>query len=262
LLHDILSLLPQNHTIHYSFPSPMSSTFSSRQDPSSSRTWWSLSSKLPNVANERQYSDKSFRQRLPKTSGINLNSIAAAIGLKPKKHPSLIIQPPPPPSPPPVKNTAGADGLAKHLYRPYSKSASSVHSQVDSPEPRTPEDGQRDTRQSLLTLSAIDSFGMDGSSVRHPNRLSGHSHSSVAEVGSKYRGPSMLSRSSYTSSSSLSNFHIGSELSPSSSKQSFTFSPDSPTQHLKSTFVLSFHLRIAYRVLDVGGQPEAYTANG
>jgi hypothetical protein len=239
----------------------MSSNFPSRQDPPS-RTWWSLSSKLPNIANGRPYStDKSSRQGLPKSSGLNFNSIASAIGFKPKKHPSLTIQPPP------VQNNTGADGSAnlKYLYRPPSKSVSSGRSPVDSLEPRTPVDGQRDTRPSLLMLSDVDPFASGGISSRHtsdPHRLSGHSNSSIAEVGYKHRGPSMLNRISYASSSSHSNVHHGSELSPSSSKQSSILTPDSPIQHLKPTFVLSLDLHNAYRDMDVGGQPEACIENG
>lgn len=208
----------------------MSSTFPSRQE-SPSRAWWSLPSKLHNIGNGRPYStQKPSRHGLPKPSGLNFNSIASAIGFKPKKHPSLAIQ-----SPPPVQTTTATDGSAKYRYRPPSKSVSSVRSQVDSLDSRTPVDARGDTPQSLLTLSDVDPFASNGSSARHAsdlNRLSGNSNSSIAEVGSKHRGPSMLNR---ISSSSHSNIHHGGELSPSSSSQSSTLAPDSPTQHLKPT---------------------------
>jgi hypothetical protein len=239
----------------------MATTFPSRPE-GPSRTWWSLSSKLPNVANGRPYSaDKSSRQGLPKSSGLNFKAIASAIGLK-KKHPSLAIQSPPPP---PVQITTSADGWAKHPSRPPSKSVLSVRSQVDSPGSRKPLAGRRDTRQSLLTLSDVDPFASGEVSARYtsdPSRLSVHSNSSIAEVGSKYKGPSRLNRISYTSSSSHSNIHHGSELSPTSSNQSSTLTPDSAIQSLKPTFVLSFNLHNAYRDLNVGGQPEACIANG
>lgn len=64
------------------------------------------------------------------------------------------------------------------------------------------------------------------------------------------------------SSSSHSNIHHGGELSPSSSSQSSTLAPDSPTQHLKPTFVPFLDLYNAYRVLDVGDLSAACIANG
>ena len=201
----------------------------------SSRTWWS---KLPIPANARP--DKSSRQGLQKSSGLSFNSIASAIGLKPKKHPSLAIQSPPPP---PVKTTTGTDASEKYISRPSSKSLSSL-------DPRKPMDGRKNTRQSLLMVSDADPFV----SARHPsdpNRLSVHSNSSTTEVGSKHRGPSKLNR---ISSSSNSTVHHESELSPTSSNQSSTLAPDSPIQNLKPTFVLSFDFHNTYQDLDVGGQ--------
>ncbi|GLB35929.1 hypothetical protein LshimejAT787_0302170 [Lyophyllum shimeji] len=188
----------------------MSSTFPS--DSSSSRTWWSLTPKQAHLAPQdarRPYSsDRSSR------SG-GLNSLAAALGFKSKKHPALAIQDPhfstsrsTAPTPATIDN--------KFTNRPPSKSVSSTRSRGDSFGPRTPVDIRQDGRQSLLTLSDIDPFAVRAltSPPRTPefNRLSNYSNSSNPDFVSKGAEP-MLDRVSYASSSSHSNFH-GSEPSP------------------------------------------------
>jgi len=208
----------------------MSSTISSHQQ-TPPRTWWSLS---PKSSNGKSYSTE--KSGPSKSGGLNFNSIASAIGFKPKKHPSLAIQPPP------------ASGPAKQANRPPSKSVSSVWSAADSPQPQTPVDGHRHTRQSLLTLSDVDPFARNGISARHTssNRHSAQSKASIPEFGSKHADPSIFNRISYASSSSHSNIHRGSELSSSSPKQSSPLTPDTPIQNLKPKFVLSLYLHGIY----------------
>ncbi|KAF5385184.1 hypothetical protein D9615_001320 [Tricholomella constricta] len=182
----------------------MSSTFPA--DSPNSRTWWSLAPKQPQELRRPYSSDKSSRPG-------GLNSIAAALGFKSKKHPTLAIQDPqyptlrPAPTPPTIDT--------KFTHRPPSKSVSSTRSRVDSYRPRTPVDVRRDGRQSLLTLSDSDPFAVRAlSSAPHtpsdPNRLSAYSNSSIPDE--KGIEP-VLNRVSYASSSSNSNIH-GSEPSP------------------------------------------------
>ena len=233
----------------------MSSTFPSRQDPPS-RTWWSLSSKVPHTGKPYSDSGKSSRQSLPKSTGLNFNSIASAIGFKSKKHPTLAIQTPPAPV---HTATSAAVASAKYHNRPPSKSVSSVASHVGSLQSVG---GRKDTRQSLLTLSDADPFARGGTSARptHGNRLSVHSNSSITELGAKLSGRSMLNRISSSSSHSI--IHHGSELSPSSATQSPTSTPELPIQNLSPKFVLFFDLHHTYRDLRVGGRSEACTVNG
>lgn len=196
----------------------MSSTFSSPP-----RTWWSLSPKSTNpVAQDlrRGYSTEKHSQHSPaKHSGLTFNTFASAMGFKSKKHPSLAIQDPPLQS---QTITPPMDGpYGQYAARPISKSTSSTRSRVDSLEPRTPVDPQRDPRPSLLTLSDVDPFAVRAISAPHTpsdiNRLSAYSNSSIPEFVSKHAESSpMLNRVSYASSSSHSNQH-GSELSPHSS---------------------------------------------
>jgi len=207
---------------------------SSRRQEASSRTWWSLSSKSPNIPSAGASANKPSRQVSLKYNGFKFNSIASAIGLKPKRHPSLTIQ-----SPPPVQTTIPAsDGLysAKYRHRPPSKSVSSTRSQGDSLGPRTPVDSQRDT---CLSLSEVDPFAK-----------------------SEHIDPFMSNRISYASSSSHNVHHHGGELLPSSSNQSSTPTPEFPIQNLKSKYVISPDLRNAYRAPDVGSQLESWIASG
>ncbi|KAG5644616.1 hypothetical protein DXG03_008094 [Asterophora parasitica] len=183
----------------------MSSAFPA--DSPNSRTWWSLAPKQLHVDQRRPYSsDKSSRPG-------GLNSIAAALGFKSKKHPTLAVQDsqpisrPPPPAPPIIDT--------QFSNRPQSKSVSSTRSRVDSSGPQTPVDfhAQREGRQSLLTLSDADPFAVRSlSSAPHtpsdPDRLSAYSNGSIPDFVSKG-----IERVSYASSSSQSNLH-GSELSP------------------------------------------------
>ncbi|TFK36936.1 hypothetical protein BDQ12DRAFT_686119 [Crucibulum laeve] len=202
----------------------MSSTVSPRHD-ASSRTWWTLSAKptsslTPNDASPQYKSSKSQS----KPSGLNFNSFATAIGFKSKKHhPSLAIQEPPLPvrtvvtSPP---SDAHHAYVAKYPNRPSSKSVSSTRSRVDSIEPRTPSDGHREARQSLLTLSDIDPFAGRGvvtvsvpQTPSDPNRLSAYSNLSATEFAPKKGEVPLFNRTSYGSSSSNSHIHA-TELSP------------------------------------------------
>lgn len=216
----------------------MSSTFSSPP-----RTWWSLSPKSTNpVARDlrRGYSTEKHSQHSPaKHSGLTFNTFASAMGFKSKKHPSLAIQDPPLQSQtitPPVDGPYG-----QYTARPISKSASSTRSRVDSLEPRTPVDPQRDLRPSLLTLSDVDPFAVRAISAPHtpsdPNRLSAYSNSSIPEFVSKDAESSLMSnRVSYTSSSSHSNQH-GSESPHSSATSPVVVNPN-PGGKLKPKFVI------------------------
>lgn len=207
----------------------MSSALPSHSD-SSSRNWWSLST---NKGSSRDpaasySSEKSARDLSNKRSdGTKLNLLASAIGFKSKKHPSLAIQEPPFrtfPHLPPSQVSYSSEPSPKYSNRPPSKSVSSTRSRVDSIEPRTPLDGQRDTsqRNSLLTLSDADPFASRGIAVPHspidPNRLSAYSGSSVVpEYITKKIDDAPTSRVSYASSSSYSNCFSDDPVSPVSS---------------------------------------------
>ncbi|KAG5717999.1 hypothetical protein E4T56_gene3994 [Termitomyces sp. T112] len=171
-------------------------------DPPASRTWWSLGPKHSSQNDlQPQLSHKSSRH-----SG--LNSIAAALGFKSKKHPVLAIQDPGSPPPRPTMPTV----VTKTHNRPPSKSVSSTQSQVDSLGPHTPEDPQRDNRQSLLTMSDSDPFAVVRAissapqSPSIPSRLALITSSSNPDIMSK-NAESILNRVSYASSSSQSNTH-------------------------------------------------------
>ncbi|KIL71704.1 hypothetical protein M378DRAFT_238464 [Amanita muscaria Koide BX008] len=77
-----------------------------------------------------------------------------------------------------------------NIKRPPSKSISSIRSRVDSIGPKTPTDGPRESRQSLLTLSDPDPFAGRGvtvvtspqSAIGH-NRYSIYSSNSLPDVG-------------------------------------------------------------------------------
>ncbi|KAG6821406.1 hypothetical protein H0H93_014203 [Arthromyces matolae] len=188
----------------------MSSTYPS--DSPSSRAWWSLSPKqsAPHGLH-RQLSEKSTRSN-------GLNSLAAAFGLKTKKHSIPIQDHPNPTSRPSVPAI-----ITKTVNRPPSKSVSSMRSQADSPGPPTPRDPQRDDqRQSLLTISDIDPFAARViSSAPHTpsdtNRLSDISNPSASDIISK-QPEQALSRVSYTSSShpNISGSDLSAPLSPAS----------------------------------------------
>lgn len=205
----------------------------SANNDSSSRAWWSRSTKNPSSKDLRRSStsEKSHRET-PSKSGTKFNTLASAMGFKAKKqHPSLAIQDPPPfirtvhPTSPPASATVERS----YTNRPPSKSISStIRSRQDSLEPRTPSDGQRDVlpkRQSLLTLSDSDPFASRGISLpptpNDPNRLSIYSNSSIPEFLSKGETSMFFNRSSYASSSSNSYSH--GELSPLSALGSPTF---------------------------------------
>ncbi|KAG6879853.1 hypothetical protein C0992_010522 [Termitomyces sp. T32_za158] len=188
-------------------------------DPPASRTWWSLGSKHSSQHDLQQMPHKPARYN-------GFNTIAVALGLKSKKHPVLAIQDPGySPSCPAMPTIA-----AKTSNRPPSKSVSSMQSPIDSPGPCTPQDSQRDNRQSLLTFSENDSFAVAhtiSSAPQSPsatNRLAIFSSSSDPDVISKNTEP-ILNRVSYASSSSQSNAH-GNDLSP--------LSPITPTSIKKS----------------------------
>lgn len=162
----------------------------------------------------KAYSSEKSSSRASKPSTFNV--FASAIGFKSKKHPALAIQDPPFPSRPRGVTNPILDPI--YTNRPPSKSVSSTQTRDDSLEPRTPLDGQRVGRQSLLTLSDVDPFAVRGvASAPHtpsdPDRLSAYSNSSIPDFISKNVDLSVYNRVSYASSSSHSNAH-GSEPSP------------------------------------------------
>lgn len=220
----------------------MSSAFSPRHE-SPSKTWWSLS-KAPSSGGQdlrRAYSTERSRQAPTKSSGINFNTFASAMGFKSKKHPSLTIQDPPLPTRAVISQPTGGHYMPNSVNRPPSKSVSSTQSKLDSLEPRTPVDKQHDPRRSLLTLSDLDPFAGRGFSVPHtpsdPNRLSAYSNASIPELLSKNTEPPIFNRVSYASSSSHSNQH-GNELSPINPPLSMAPTADSThLRKLKAKFV-------------------------
>jgi len=169
------------------------------------RNWWSLP-KSPSGRDLRQDYSQEKRMRRPpqtvKTSGLNFNSFASAIGFKSKKHhPSLAIQEPPSPLGVPLSNPSSP---LSDISRAPSKTASSTRSRVDSIEPRTPVDGVK--RGSLLTLSDTDPFAGRPIISPHiptdPNRLSAYSNPSVTELLPNKNDTRITDRVSYASSTS------------------------------------------------------------
>ncbi|KAJ7246320.1 hypothetical protein B0H12DRAFT_1220575 [Mycena haematopus] len=200
----------------------MPSTLSPQE---SQRSWWSVSQKPPS-------SPPLFPQKPhshSKQSGIKFNTLATAMGFKPKKSqpPPLTIhsQYPPVATPPPVHLVPRTDVAARRPYtapsvaigRAPSNSVSSSRSRGDSigpTTPKTPEDPAKSRRGSLLTLSDTDPFAARVVSLHSPsdpNRLSAFSNSSVHDTKSN----ESAHRVSYASSSSQS-FRMGGDLSPQS----------------------------------------------
>jgi hypothetical protein len=184
------------------------------------RTWWNINRSPSSKDLRHAYSHEKAASRpsLPVKSG-KLNSFASAIGLKSKKQsPSLAIEDPPATLIPYVSNLASTPtSPASSANRPPSKSVSSSRSRVDSIEPRTPVDFQRDPRHSLLTLSDTDPFAgrpmiaVPVPQLPHfpsdPNRLSASPNPSVTEFVQKKADVPTFNRVSYASSSSNSNHH-------------------------------------------------------
>lgn len=145
------------------------------------------------------------------SSTITLSSFASAMGFKSKKrHAPLAIERRLPLDSG-LKSPSTSD--ASSSKRPYSKSVSSSRSPVESIEPKTPSDGYREARQSLLTLSDVDPFagaGRDTSApspfvASDPKQLSVYNSPTINEPASRQNKDStLLDRVSYTSSSSQS----------------------------------------------------------
>ncbi|KAJ6621156.1 hypothetical protein B0H10DRAFT_2215410 [Mycena sp. CBHHK59/15] len=185
------------------------------------RSWWLLSQKSP--SSSQVFSADKPHSHSKQSNGIKFNTLATAMGFKPKKsQPApLTIRDPYPivrtvVSPPVSPLIPRADSHQRRPYtapgRPPSNSASSYRSRVDSLEPKTPEDPVAARRNSLLTLSDADPFAarvVALHSPSDPNRLSAFSNSSVADSKSN----DSTHRVSYASSSSQS-FRLGGELSP------------------------------------------------
>ncbi|KAJ7704225.1 hypothetical protein B0H14DRAFT_739710 [Mycena olivaceomarginata] len=199
----------------------MPSTLSS-QEPQ--RSWWSLPQKSP--SSSQVFPEKPHSHS--KQSGIKFNTLATAMGFKPKK-------PHPPPltlqdvrtvvTPPPIHLVPRTDAGQRRPYtapssavvgRAPSNSISSSRSRGDSigpPTPKTPDDPAQPRRSSLLTLSDADPFAARVVSLHSPsdpNRLSAFSNSSSAHDA---KSNESANRVSYASSSSQS-FRMGGELSP------------------------------------------------
>ncbi|KAJ7492422.1 hypothetical protein FB451DRAFT_531920 [Mycena latifolia] len=187
----------------------MSSTLSHHDQPQ--RSWW-----------QKSPADKPHSHS--KQSGIKFNTLASAMGFKPKKaHPPALTIQDPPYSPPRVHLVPRSEPSQRRPYtapsvgmgRPPSNSVSSSRSRVDSLEPstpKTPDDPAKARRGSLLTLSDADPFAariVSLHSPSDPNRLSAFSNSSVTDTKSN----ESVSRVSYASSSSHS-FRLGGDLSP------------------------------------------------
>ncbi|KAH6916953.1 hypothetical protein BKA70DRAFT_1251006 [Coprinopsis sp. MPI-PUGE-AT-0042] len=193
----------------------------SEQD-SSSRSWpWNSANKAPNS----RHSSEKLKVKSP------LNTLASALGFRPKKSPTLTTEDPllpiqaPPPSEYPIAGRVVGT-------RPPSKSISSTVSRAESSEPKTPSDSNHNAaRHSLLTLSDTDPFAPRGivtiASPSDPTRLSAYSNHSVPDVPQ----PKTDDRMSYASSSSLSHSH-GSHAESSPSKKAR--SPISPQDSFPS----------------------------
>ncbi|PPR00041.1 hypothetical protein CVT24_009050 [Panaeolus cyanescens] len=194
-------------------------------DEQPSRNWWSGLAKSHSPKDVRDpYGPEKQEARTRKrsqtaTKSSPFGSLASVIGLKSKKHhPALAIQ-----QPDSLFDSATSNPVSPTSNpRPPSKAASSTRSRVDSIEPKTPVDFQRDRRHSLLTLSDTDPFAgrpIITVPVPHipndPNRLSAYSNNSATDFPQKKAEPPIFNRVSYASSSSHSNHHVV-DLLPSS----------------------------------------------
>ena len=157
-------------------------------DAPHSKTWWSLPSRRSNQ--DLPTSDKSSSRR--KSSGLKV--IATAIGFKSKKPPVS-----------PAQSSPHLATLPRISTRPnvddvyLDRSSSSTRTRVDSLEPPTPLDGQREGRQSLFTFSDADPFATRGlSSPLSPTHLSVYSNPSNLDLHAE--PPPIFRRVSYTSS--------------------------------------------------------------
>ncbi|KAF8216004.1 hypothetical protein K438DRAFT_620715 [Mycena galopus ATCC 62051] len=205
----------------------MPSTLSS-PEPQRSSSWWSVSPKSP--PSSQVFAQKSHSHS--KQSGIKFNTLATAMGFKPKKShhpPPLTLDHPysPVATPPAVHLVPRSDSGPRRPYtapsagngigRAPSTSVSSTRSRGDSigpTTPRTPEDPVHSRRGSLLTLSDADPFAARVVSLQSPsdpNRLSAFSNSSAHDIKSN----ESANRVSYASSSS--SFRMGGDRSPQSS---------------------------------------------
>ena len=249
--------------------------------PAPSRPWWSRSksskdSLRPNrsLASLAQDDDEKYPSTASASSSrhkdaiptLKFNTLASAIGLKPKKLPALTIQDPPSPisavhpytkSRPGSGHSSAAPSPAPvdrpfYTNRPPAKSVSTVRSSeydydaASEPqsEPRTPSDLPRDRlsyQHSVMTFSEIDPFASGGIVVQplpqDPNRLSVYSDSSMLDPQHK-RADVPHNRGSYGSSSSNShgNYSDVNALSPLSAS-SFTRSP--PARYVREDPPLS-----------------------
>ncbi|KAJ7596626.1 hypothetical protein C8J56DRAFT_816458 [Mycena floridula] len=225
------------------------SAVSTRSNDSSNHRWWAIK---PSATSRETspYREKS-------NNGLTLNTLASAIGLKSKKHPTMVIQEPRIPVQTflssPIQPTRPTS--TSSTGRPSSKSVSSTRSRGDSVGPRTPVDTQKDglaRRQSLLTLSDIDPFAARSIALPplDPNRLSAYSNSSVTDFSSNKGDPPAFNRGSYGSSSSNSNYYAG-DLSP-ISLYSETSPPLSPARRRKAVGEPDVALVSAWEMLAPG----------
>ncbi|KAJ7651749.1 hypothetical protein DFH06DRAFT_1475758 [Mycena polygramma] len=195
---------------------------SALSSPESQRSWWPMSQKSP--SSSQVFPEKPHSHS--KQSGIKFNTLATAMGFKPKKShpPPLTIHEPYPPVrtvvTPPVSHLAPRIDSSRRPYtapsaaggRPPSNSVSSRADSIEPSTPRTPEDISQARRGSLLTLSDADPFAARVVSLHSPdpNRLSAFSNSSGNDRKSSHES---ANRVSYASSSSQS-FRMGGDLSP------------------------------------------------
>ncbi|KAA1468015.1 hypothetical protein DENSPDRAFT_927031 [Dentipellis sp. KUC8613] len=220
----------------------MSSTLSPQQS-NTSRPWWSRSSSSKSLNNE-----KSSSSAAKQGSSKKFNTLATAIGLKPKKT-ALAIQDPPSPvlplhtpdidEPPPLTFTT----------RPPAKSVSTVRSWDDLPEPRTPSEpwtpeppkDRSSFSRSVMTVSDVDPFASRYVGPGHDHaRLSVFSDASTSDShGRKGDHSSEYNRTSYASSSSHSHRRADMTSDAAAMASSSLMSPDFDRRRLSRLTVES-----------------------
>ena len=151
----------------------MSSALQSAQSPSSSKQWWSRSSKSSTVSYRPSRIPSSSSSQLPtkptsrldekqtmsrasqKPATLKFNTLVSAIGFKSKKNsaaidippgpssPPLPFQNPPPSSPPRLQTSSSSSSFYNGAKSPIEPSIYTVHSLEDSSEPPTPSDASR-----------------------------------------------------------------------------------------------------------------------
>ncbi|KAI0034176.1 hypothetical protein K488DRAFT_84265 [Vararia minispora EC-137] len=176
-----------------------------QHSPTSPRSWWSRSATNLRLPSDKQANGSSTKQ------SKKFNTLATAIGLKPRKHAITIQEPPSPVLP---LHTGNLEPLPLSSNR----HSDTGNSWDEPPEPKTPSDVPKHLSytQSVMTTSEIDPFAahfIPTSPVTlASNRISAFSDISTTESSHNADFTLSLNRQSYTSSSDNSHSYHSHQL--------------------------------------------------